>query len=61
MKWFKNLSEKGTLKDKIMSLSLIVKKDPISSLEYVRSLLKMANKKDRKQAFIAIDSLQELF
>lgn len=61
MKWYKTLSESGTLKDKIMALSLIVKNDPGSSLEYVRSLMKMANKKDRKQAFIAVDSLQELF
>lgn len=61
MKWYKNLSEKGTLKDKIMSLTLIVKKDTISSLDYVRTLLKLANKKDRKQAFMAIDSLQEIF
>ena len=44
-----------------MALSLIVKKDPESSLEYVRSLIKQSYKKDRKQAFIAIDTLQELF
>ena len=61
MKWYKNLSENGTIKDKILSIGLIIKKDPESSLDYVRSLLKMAYKKDRKQAFIAIDSLQELF
>jgi ribosome biogenesis protein MAK21 len=61
MKLYNNLSEKGTLKDKIMALNLIIKKDPISSLPYVRQMLKMAHKKDRKQAFIAIDSLQEVF
>lgn len=49
------------MKDKVMALSLIIKKEPESSLDYIRSLMKQANKKDRKQAFIAIDALQELF
>lgn len=44
-----------------MALSMIVKRDPESGGEYLRTLLKHAYKKDRKQAFIALDSLQELF
>jgi hypothetical protein len=61
MKWYKSLTVKGTAKDKIMAYGLIIKKEPESSLEYLRSLMRQANKKDRRQAFIAIDALQELF
>ncbi|CAI2386621.1 unnamed protein product [Moneuplotes crassus] len=60
-KWYKSLMDKGTVKDKIMALSMIVKKDPESSGEYLKNLIKQAYKKDRKQAFIALDSLQEVF
>lgn len=40
---------------------MIVKLEPTSGLKYLEDLLKKAKSKDRKQAFIAIDVIQELF
>lgn len=40
---------------------MLIKNDPKSTLCYLDDLLKRAKGKDRKQAFLAIDVLQELF
>ena len=53
--------ENGTLKDKISALSMIIRQEPKSSLKYIDEIIKKAKSKDRKQAFMAIDALQELY
>jgi hypothetical protein len=40
---------------------MIVQRDPQFSLTYVENLLKMSKKKSREQAYLAIDTLKELF
>ena len=53
--------EEGTLKDKISALNMIIKQEPKTSLKYLEELIKKAKSKDRKQAFLCIDVLKDLF
>lgn len=40
--------KQGTITDKISALSLLIQKDPIRSLTYLKTLLNLAKKKNRK-------------
>ena len=40
---------------------MIIRQEPKSSLKYIDEIIKKAKSKDRKQAFMAIDALQELY
>lgn len=51
----------GTVTDKVSALSLLIQQSPIYSFNMLQStLLSMANKKSRREAIMAIDSIKDL-
>jgi hypothetical protein len=52
--------KQGTLSDKISSLSMLVSKDPLSTIPYLMEMLNQAKKPNRKLAEQAITSLKDL-
>lgn len=59
--YYDTMIKKGTLNDKINSLSLLIQKDPSRGLNYLGQIMKEAKKHNRKQAEVAILALKELF
>eukprot|EP00347_Sterkiella_histriomuscorum_P015659 403356183 len=53
--------KEGTITDKISALSLLIQKDPIKSLTYLKTLINLSKKKNRKQAESSIGALRDLF
>jgi hypothetical protein len=53
--------KKGTLQDRINSLSELVKKIPSRGLTYISQMMKEARKSNKKHAEVAVFSLKELF
>jgi hypothetical protein len=52
----KKLAESGTLKDKISSWSLLIESNPKFPLKNLDALLGIANSKDKKYSFVALDA-----
>jgi ribosome biogenesis protein MAK21 len=51
----------GTVTDKVSALSLLIQESPLYSLNLLSSsLISMANKKSRREAILAIDSVKDL-
>lgn len=51
----------GTVTDKVSALALLVQESPLYSLNLLSSsLIAMANKKSRREAILAIDSIKDL-
>ena len=59
--YYLTMINKGTLSDKVNSLSELVAKNPTRSLSHLGVLLKEAKKKNRKQAEVAVVALRDLF
>ena len=49
------------INDKIAAMTSLVQSDPVHNIDMVEELLSMANKKGKREAQLAIDSLRELF
>ena len=55
------MMKSGTLSDKIGALSLAVQTSPLHHLTELASLCSLARKKSRRDAFLAMDALRDLF
>lgn len=51
----------GTLNDRISALTLKIQEDQLYSLAEFTTLLKMAQKNNRREALLALNSLKDLF
>ena len=60
-KWLRNMLTSGTLTDKIGAMSSLLQNDPVHNIDIVDDLFAMANKKGKREAQLAIQSLRELF
>lgn len=60
-KWLRNMLTSGTLTDKIGAMSSLVQNDPVHNIDIIDDLFTMANKKGKREAQLAIQSLRELF
>lgn len=60
-KWLRNMLTSGTLTDKIGAMSSLVQNDPVHNSDIIDDLFTMANKKGKREAQLAIQSLRELF
>ena len=60
-KWLRNMLQSGTLTDKIGAMSSLVETDPVHNIDIIDDLFAMANKKGKREAQLAIQSLRELF
>ena len=61
-RWLKGFLSKGTVGDKIASLSVVAQKDPVcAGPEALKGLLGMARKKNRTESKMAMDALKLLF
>lgn len=56
-----NILQSGTLSDKVSALTLLVQESPLHSLKTMDTLMTMTQKKARKEAVMAIESLKDLF
>lgn len=60
-KWLRNMLSSGTLTDKLGAMTSLVQNDPVHNLDIIDNLFTMANKKGKREAQLAIQSLRELF
>ncbi|EPZ36208.1 CCAAT-binding factor domain-containing protein [Rozella allomycis CSF55] len=58
--WYQSILRNGALKDKVGALSVKIRSSPFHSLSLLEQLLAMAEKKNRKEATMAVDVLKEL-
>ncbi|XP_065175034.1 CCAAT/enhancer-binding protein zeta-like [Sycon ciliatum] len=60
-KWIRTVMKTGTLSDRVAALALQIQESPVHQLSTLSNLLMMANKKVKREALIAVDTLKELF
>lgn len=58
--WFKTVIKSGTLTDRVGALSLAVRESPAHNLPYLEQLVSMCQKKNRREAMIAVDTVKDL-
>ena len=51
----------GTLTDKVAAMASLIQNDPVHNVDLLEEMLAMANKKGKREAQLAINSLRELF
>ncbi|XP_028395866.1 CCAAT/enhancer-binding protein zeta-like isoform X2 [Dendronephthya gigantea] len=61
VEWLKNVTNSGTLGDKVAALAIQIQDSPLHHLKTLDVLLNMANKKGRRECLIAIDTLKDLW
>ena len=59
--WVENTMKRGTLKDRIAAMSVIVSTDPVHKLHALDGLLNMATNPNTRMAQMAAEALQDLF
>lgn len=52
---------KGTLSDRLASMTVIVQENPVHSFNVLKMLLSLVNKNQRREAGLAIEAMKELF
>ena len=60
-KWLRKMLASGTLTDKLGAMASLVQNDPVHNVDMIEQLLAMGNKKGKREAQLAIQSLRELF
>ena len=60
-KWLRKMLASGTLTDKLAAMASLVQNDPVHNVDMLEQLLAMGNKKGKREAQLAIQSLRELF
>ena len=61
VRWLRGVMIKGTLSDKMASLTLLVQESPVHSLSAISSLLAMASKKGKRECILAIGKAMEVW
>lgn len=59
--YFQTMVKKGTMNDKLNALSMLIKKNPTKSLNYLQQLIQMGENKNRKMAETAFYQLKDVF
>jgi ribosome biogenesis protein MAK21 len=59
--WVENTMKRGTLKDRIAAMSVIVSTDPVHKLHALDGLLSMATNPNTRMAQMAAEALEDLF
>ncbi|KAL8624396.1 hypothetical protein ACOMHN_012796 [Nucella lapillus] len=59
--WIKTVLSSGTLSDKMAALMVLVQESPLHNLNALDMLIAMANKKGKREAMLASDTLKSLF
>ena len=60
-KWLRKMLASGPLTDKLGAMASLVQNDPVHNVDMIEQLLAMGNKKGKREAQLAIQSLRELF
>lgn len=60
-KWVRSMLNSGTLTDKVAAMASLIQNDPVHNVDLLEEMLAMANKKGKREAQLAINSLRELF
>ncbi|KAI9503222.1 RNA-binding ribosome biosynthesis protein mak21 [Coemansia spiralis] len=55
-----NILSSGTLTDRVSALTLIVQESPVHNLRSLGQLMQMVNKKNRREALLAVSSVKDL-
>lgn len=60
-RWLSSVLSSGTIADKLSAMVIQVQASPVHRLHLLDSLMNLATKKGKRQALLAIDTLQELW
>ena len=59
--WLSVMLQKGTLTDRLASMTMIIQGSPVHSFNVLKMLITLSNKNQRREAGLSIETLKDLF